>query len=70
MPDLKWNHELVDQLYWHFANQPGTGSHEYFWEPVPGWNVRRKDASTPPAAPGSGAALDNARLRRSRCRGD
>ena len=52
MPDLSWNHELVDQLDWHFANQArprldGLTDHEYFWEPVPGWNVRRKDASTP-----------------------
>ena len=59
MPDLRWNHELVDQLDWHFAHQArarldGLTDHEYFWEPVPGWNVRRKDSSTPATAPGTG----------------
>jgi hypothetical protein len=59
MPDVHWNHELVEQLDWHFANQArprlnGLTDYEYFWEPVPGWNIRRKDASTSPTAPGAG----------------
>ena len=59
MPDVSWNHELVDQLEWHFTHQgrprlAGLTDDEYFWEPVPGWSLRRKDASTPPDAPGAG----------------
>lgn len=59
MPDIDWTRELADQLDWHFGAQArprlvGLTDDEYFWEPVPGWNVRRKDASTPPDAPGSG----------------
>jgi len=58
--DLDWNHELLDQLDWHWRNQlrprlDGLGDDEYFWEPVPGcWNVRRRGESTAPVAAGSG----------------
>ncbi|HEV7166510.1 MAG TPA: DinB family protein [Micrococcaceae bacterium] len=59
MPDVDWSRELADQLDWHYANHArprldGLTDQEYFWEPVPGWNVRRKDVRTSAAAPGSG----------------
>jgi hypothetical protein len=59
MPDLSWNRELVDQLDWHFSHQArarldGLTDEEYFWEPVPGWSVRRRGESSMPDAPGAG----------------
>jgi hypothetical protein len=43
---IDWNHELTDQLVWHWDNQlrprlDGLTDHEYFWEPAPrSWNIR------------------------------
>ncbi len=59
MTDIDWTRELVDQLDRHYANQArprldGLTDPEYVWEPVPGWNIRPRNASTPPEAPGSG----------------
>jgi DinB family protein len=57
---IDWNHELVDQLDWHWRNQlrqrlEGLSDDEYFWEPVPGcWSVRRRGQSTAPLAAGGG----------------
>ena len=44
---MDWGAELLDQLEWHWDNQlrdrlEGLTDEEYFWEPVPGWNVRRR----------------------------
>lgn len=43
---MHWGAELLDQLTWHWDNQlrprlDGLTDDEYFWEPVPGWSVRR-----------------------------
>lgn len=44
---MDWNHELADQLEWHWREQlrprfDGITDEEYFWEPVPGsWNLHR-----------------------------
>ncbi len=57
---IDWNHELVEQLDWHWRHQlrgrlAGLTDEEYFWEPVPGcWNVRTRGTSTAPMAAGSG----------------
>jgi hypothetical protein len=57
---INWNHELVDQLDWHWQQQlrprlDGLTDEEYRWEPVPGcWNVRRRGQSRAPIAAGSG----------------
>lgn len=50
-----WRDELIDQLEWHWENQlrarlDGITDDEYFWEPVPGWNVRRRGTTAPVAA--------------------
>lgn len=61
MNALDWNHELLEQLRWHWTNQArprlvGLTDAEYFWEPVPDcWNVRPRGTSTAPMAAGSGA---------------
>ncbi|WP_231391816.1 DinB family protein [Arthrobacter sp. 35W] len=60
MTGIDWTTELVDQLDWHWTYQArarleGLSDAEYFWEPVPGWNVRRRTHATPADAPGSGA---------------
>ena len=58
--DIDWNHELLDQLDWHWRNHlrarlDGLGDAEYFWEPVEDcWNVRQRGESTAPMAAGSG----------------
>lgn len=58
--DMDWNHELLDQLDWHWRSQvrarfEGLSDAEYFWEPVPGcWSVRRRGESLAPMAVGSG----------------
>lgn len=50
MPPVDWNHELLDQLDWHWANiaRPRLDSltqDEYLWEPVPDcWSIRASDA--------------------------
>src|SRR5690625_2117464 len=44
--DTTWNHELVDQMEWHWSQQArprldGLTDEEYLWEPVAGcWNIR------------------------------
>lgn len=53
------NQELADQLAWHWDHQlrqrlEGLTDEEYFWEPVPGWNVRPAGTSTAPIAAGAG----------------
>ncbi len=54
--DIDWNHELVEQLDWHWQQHvrprlDGLSDEEYLWEPVPGWSLRRRaDAHTPMAA--------------------
>jgi hypothetical protein len=50
---------LLDQLSWHWTNQlrprlDGLTDEEYFWEPVPGWNVRPRGTSTAPVQGGGG----------------
>ena len=56
-----WNHQLVDQLDWHWQRQlrprlDGLTDEEYFWEPVEGcWSVRPRGASAAPIQAGSGA---------------
>jgi hypothetical protein len=58
--DIDWNHELADQLDWHWNNQfrprlHGLTDEEYFWEPVAGcWNVRERAGSTAPKVAGGG----------------
>lgn len=58
--NIDWNHELLDQLDWHWHNQmrrrlDGLDDAEYFWEPVAGcWNVRRRGAGVAPIEAGSG----------------
>ena len=58
--DIDWNHELVDQLDWHWngLSRPrleGLTDDEYLWEPVPGcWSVRPRADSTAPMAAGAG----------------
>ncbi len=57
---IDWNHELVDQLDWHWQNQlrqrlTGLTDDEYFWEPTDCcWNVRPRGTSTAEMAVGSG----------------
>ena len=56
-----WNHQLVNQLDWHWQHQlrprlDGLTDEEYFWEPVAGcWNIHPRGASTAPVQGGSGA---------------
>lgn len=50
---MDWAHELSEQADWHWRNQlrarlDGLTDDECFWEPAPGWNVRRR--GTPGAA--------------------
>ena len=57
---IDWNHELLDQLDWHWRNQlrgrlDGLTDDEYFWEPVEGcFNVRKRGTGAAPIAAGSG----------------
>jgi hypothetical protein len=51
---------LLEQLTWHWTNQlrprlAGLTDEEYFWEPVPGWNVRPRGTGTAPVQGGGGA---------------
>jgi hypothetical protein len=61
MTDQTWNHQLRDQLTWHWTNQvrarlDGLTDDEYFWEPVTGcWSVRPRGTGTAPVQAGSGA---------------
>jgi hypothetical protein len=62
---IDWNHELVDQLDWHWTNHlrprlDGLTDPEYRWEPVAGaWNVRRReDAITSMAAGAADTVAD------------
>jgi hypothetical protein len=58
--DIDWNHELVDQLDWHWQNQlrprlDGLTDDEYFWEPVDGcWNVRPRGKADAAISHGTG----------------
>lgn len=60
MAEIDWNHELVDQLDWHWQNHlrprlDGLTDEEYFWEPVPGcWSIRPRGTSTAPMQVGAG----------------
>ncbi|MFW6597847.1 DinB family protein [Propionibacteriaceae bacterium Y2011] len=56
---IDWTRELGEQLTWHWNNQlrarlDGLTDDEYFWEPVPGWNVRPRGTSTAEIQAGSG----------------
>lgn len=56
---MDWNSLLLEQLEWHWTSQlrprlEGLPDDEYFWEPVPGWNVRPRGTSTAPVQAGSG----------------
>ncbi|MDO3702117.1 DinB family protein [Micromonospora sp. C28SCA-DRY-2] len=61
--DVDWNHELVEQLDWHWRQQArprldGLTDAEYHWEPVPGcWGVRPRGTSSAPMAVGQGDHL-------------
>jgi DinB superfamily len=58
--DIDWNHELAEQLDWHWREHlrprlDGLTDEEYRWEPVPGaWNVRPRGTSTAPISAGGG----------------
>ncbi|MER5705026.1 DinB family protein [Micromonospora sp. NPDC002296] len=60
---VDWNHELLDQLDWHWRQQArarldGLTDAEYHWEPAPGgWGVRRRGQSPAPMAVGQGEHL-------------
>ncbi len=50
---------LLDQLDWHWRHQlrprlDGLTDEEYFWEPVPGWNVRPRGCGDAPVRAGAG----------------
>jgi hypothetical protein len=57
---VDWNLQIAEQLDRHWSNQlrprlDGLTDEEYLWEPVRGmWNVRPRDTTTAPAAPGNG----------------
>ena len=51
---------LLEQFTWHWENHvrprlEGLTDEEYFWEPVPGWNVRPRGTGTAPIQAGPGA---------------
>jgi hypothetical protein len=57
--DIDWNERLVEQLDWHWREHlrprlDGMSDAEYFWEPVPGWSLRRRGESSAPIAVGAG----------------
>ena len=61
MTTIDWTSQLSDQLTWHWDNQlrprlEGLTDEEYFWEPVPGWSVRRR--GTPSRAGINGGSGD------------
>jgi hypothetical protein len=67
--DIDWNHQLAEQLDWHWRTQlrarfDGLSDEEYFWEPVVGcWSIRPRGQSAAVRSVGVGAfALDLARL--------
>ncbi len=53
--EIDWNHELFDQLDWHWHNQArrrldGLTTPEYFWEPAAdAWNIRPRGEGSAPA---------------------
>ena len=60
--DIDWNHELVDQLDWHWQQHVrprlnGLTDEEYLWEPVPGWSLRPRDEARSPMAAGAGGTV-------------
>jgi hypothetical protein len=57
--EIMWNEQLVDQVDRHWTDQlrprfEGLTDEEYFWEPVPGWNVRPRGTGTAPVQAGAG----------------
>jgi hypothetical protein len=58
--DIDWNHDLAEQLDWHWREHlrprlDGLTDDEYRWEPVPGaWNVRPRGTGTAPISAGAG----------------
>jgi len=55
---IDWNHDLVEQLDWHWQHHlrprlDGLSDEEYLWEPVPGWSLRRRDEARSPMAAGA-----------------
>lgn len=57
---IDWNHELLDQLDWHWQHHlrprlDGLTDEEYRWEPVAGcWSLRPRADATTPMADGAG----------------
>lgn len=56
--DDQWNRRLVEQIDRHWTDQlrprlTGLTDEEYCWEPVPGWNVRRRGTGTGPGREGA-----------------
>jgi hypothetical protein len=57
---IDWNHELVDQLEWHWSEHlrprlAGLTDEEYLWEPAAGmWSIRSRGESTAPIQVGAG----------------
>lgn len=60
MPELDWNHRLLEQLTFHWdaharPRLDGLSDDEYRWEPVArAWNVRPRDQATTSMAAGAG----------------
>lgn len=59
MTTLDWNTALLDQIDRHWRDQlrprlEGLSDAEYFWEPVPSWNVRPRGTGTAPVQAGTG----------------
>ena len=58
--DIDWNHELLDQLEWHWSHHlrprlETLTDDEYLWEPVAGcWSLRRRDEQRSSMAAGAG----------------
>ncbi len=58
--EIDWNHELVDQLGWHWDHHlrprlDDLTDDEYLWEPVAGcWSLRPRDEATSSMAAGAG----------------
>ena len=58
--EIDWNHELVDQLGWHWDDHlrprlDDLTDDEYLWEPVAGsWSLRPRAEATSPMAAGAG----------------
>ena len=60
--EINWNHELVEQLDWHWQNHlrprlEGLTDDEYLWEPVAGWSLRTRDEAASVMAAGAGQSV-------------